>query len=85
MTHAVDILDPATGEWITKAEGEKARPLVEPFRLLIDTHAIVEFKGVINETGEVIKLVSAVLDPGELNQQEEGRRVVLARVRPLTP
>jgi hypothetical protein len=80
--YSIEILDPHTGKWTVRTEGQKARDLIEPLTWdRRDRHA-VEFKAVLDERGEILKLHPAA---AELEGLEEGHRVVRARVKPTTP
>jgi hypothetical protein len=86
MSYTIDIKDPDTDEWITKAEGETARALIEALRDdVVDLHALVEYEGnaVIDQTGEIVRLVSPLDEPGDQGLQD-GHRVVPAMVT-MTP
>jgi hypothetical protein len=80
--YSIETFVPDTGEWTVRAEGQKARDLIEPLTWdRRDRHA-VEFKAVLDERGGILKLHPAA---AELEGLEEGHRVVCARVRPTTP
>jgi hypothetical protein len=79
VSDAIETFDPDTGEWTVRAEGQRARDLIEPLTWERRDRHTVEFKAVLDERGEILKLRPAA---AELEGLEEGHRVVRARLRP---
>jgi hypothetical protein len=84
MPFRIEVYD--GGQWIVKAEGEKAKALVEALgAVVIDLRAILETEGakevgaILEREGEIITLISSLADAYPEACKAEGHRVVLAR------
>jgi hypothetical protein len=73
MPHRVEVYD--DGQWIVKAEGQKAKALTDALGT-----ALIDLRAVLDRGGEVVTLRSTREDANLVASEGEGRRVVLARV-----
>jgi hypothetical protein len=88
VSYAIETFEPDTGEWTVRAEGERARALIEPLTwtptIRWGDPGAVEVRAVLDQHREIDKLYSTAAQAAEAaSQQGEGWRVVRARVRPV--